>query len=357
MMNLTEVSDVALVAGLEGMCAEERGLLARMILHLMEVEERGLHLQAAYTSMFDFCTRRLGMSESAACRRLNAVRLARRFPRLLASIERGAVKLETLVLVRDHLTEESFDEVLAAVSGKGKREVAEILARRAPRPDAPSMMRKLPRSGGTIEPTSEDRYKLQIAASAELCAKVERARALMRHRNPSGDLSILVERAFDALIAKLEKERLGKSARPSRKAASGANAPAPSALHGRPGISRATRREVFERDGEQCTFVSREGLRCASRHLLELDHVEPYAQGGASDAANLRVLCRAHNALHAEERFGRRVVERMDLRRRRSMQRNATARGTGAHAARGAGAHAAGGAGAPEPNQPVTRMR
>jgi hypothetical protein len=36
----------------------------------------------------------------------------------------------------------------------------------------------------------------------------------MRHRNPSGDLAAVVERALDALLEKLEKERLGRTARP-----------------------------------------------------------------------------------------------------------------------------------------------
>lgn len=372
-MMLTDLSDDALITSLEGIHGAGNGLLARMILHLMEVEERRLHLKAAYPSMFDFCTRRLGMGEGAAFRRLSAARLARRFPRLLASLERGDVSLETLVLVRNHLTDANVDEVLMAVTRKSKREVEEILARRAPQPDAPSMMRKLPGSAaagapaagtsaeatgtgsgapgvaaaagtsgrtaaatrGRIEPIAEGRYKLQITASSELSEKIERARALLRHRNPSGDLSIVIERALDALIEKLEKERLGKSARqqgsakvpgPAVPRAPAARSTRASCASARPGISRATRREVFERDGEQCTFVSPDGARCPSRAFLELDHVEPRALGGADDAANLRVLCRAHNALHAEERFGRTVVERgMSFRRQKSAQRNATA--------------------------------
>ncbi|MBN9160022.1 MAG: hypothetical protein J0I07_03575, partial [Myxococcales bacterium] len=49
---------------------------------------------------------------------------------------------------------------------------------------------------------------------------------------------------------------------------------------------------------------------------LELDHVRPKAHGGTETAANLRVRCRAHNALYAEQVFGRaHVAGRMDLRR------------------------------------------
>ena len=68
-------------------------------------QERRLDLRAACSSMFDFCVRRLGMSEGAAYRRITAARLVRRFPCLLAVIERGELHLSTLVLLREHLND------------------------------------------------------------------------------------------------------------------------------------------------------------------------------------------------------------------------------------------------------------
>jgi hypothetical protein len=67
---------------------------------------------------------------------------------------------------------------------------------------------------------------------------------------------------------------------------------------------------VFERDGEQCTFVDEVGRRCESRTLLELDHRKARALGGTDDADNLSVRCRRHNGLSAERDFGRDYIER-----------------------------------------------
>jgi hypothetical protein len=67
---------------------------------------------------------------------------------------------------------------------------------------------------------------------------------------------------------------------------------------------------VFERDGEQCTYADETGRRCESRAFLELDHRTPRAVGGADDTTNLRVRCRAHNALSAEDDFGRQHIEK-----------------------------------------------
>ena len=245
-----------------------------------------------------------------------------RFPSLLGRIERGEIHLSTLVPMRDHLTEECADELLDAASGKSKREVEELLARRAPRPDVPSKIRKLPLTEqARIEPLSAARYKVQLTASTELREKLERARDLMRHRNPSGDLAVVVERALDVLLEKLEKETQGKTIRPQRRG------PVASAVKRGGHVTGATRRHVFERDGAQCTFVDAQGRRCPARTLLELDHVESRALGGPDDAANLRVLCRPHNSLHAEEVFGREhVARRIDFRRRKSRRPDAAPR-------------------------------
>ena len=79
------------------------------------------------------------------------------------------------------------------------------------------------------------------------------------------------------------------------------------------------RREVFARDDEQCSYVGPDGDRCPARGYLELDHVRPKAHGGTETAANLRVRCRAHNALYAEQVFGRaHVASRRDLRQRKN---------------------------------------
>jgi hypothetical protein len=67
---------------------------------------------------------------------------------------------------------------------------------------------------------------------------------------------------------------------------------------------------VFERDGNQCTYVSGDiGKRCPETHRLEFHHVTPFSVGGEHDVSNITLRCAAHNALAAEEDFGRELVE------------------------------------------------
>ncbi|WP_394841942.1 hypothetical protein LZC95_33310 [Pendulispora brunnea] len=295
-MNITDLSDGELLSGIHGLIGQGRALLARLLVYLAEVEERRLDLQSACSSLFDFCVRRLGMSEDEACRRVMAARLARRFPFALPLIENGDIHLTAFLMLREHLTEENHAELLRAASGKTKAQVQELLAARFPRPDAPSMIR------GRCEPLSPERYQVQFTASAELKAKIDRAADLMRHANPSGELSVILERAIDLLLAELEKQRLGKTKRPVAKA--------PRSNTRRGYVTRSIRREVFQRDGEQCTFVDDAGRRCECRTFLELDHIEPRARGGSDGATNLRVRCKSHNAYAAERDFGRDYIEK-----------------------------------------------
>ena len=216
--------------------------------------------------------------------------------------------------------------MLAEATGKSMRQLGEIVARRkaALQGSGPLPLVLAHASAANVTPSTTApsagapvtdvpapalRCRVYLDASAELQAKLDRARDLMSHRVPDRDLAAVVERGIDLLIAQLEKERLGKSERPQR-----VQRPT------KPGrIARAVRREVFERDGEQCTFIVESGARCPSRTLLELDHIESRALGGSDDASNLRVRCRAHNRLHAEEVFGTDyVARRIDERRRAS---------------------------------------
>lgn len=296
-MDLRECSDEALLDQVSKLVGSHRVLTTKLVAHLAEIEARRLHLLAGFSSMFEFCTKSLGLGEGEAFRRILAARLGRRFPvvhRLLAS---GAVTLSTLELLRECLTEENHEELFATVANKSKLEVQALLAARFPRPDKPSRIRR-----STIEPLSESRFAVEFTASAALREKLERCRDLLSHANPSRDLGVVIERAVDLLLVDLEKRRLARVKRPGR----ARNAP-----QGPPaGITNAARRAVFERDGMQCTYVAAGGRRCEAHAFLELDHAEPKALGGSNEARNLRIRCRAHNQFWAEQCFGRERLER-----------------------------------------------
>ncbi len=71
-------------------------------------------------------------------------------------------------------------------------------------------------------------------------------------------------------------------------------------------IPVAVRREVWRRDQGCCSYVDpHSGRRCGSRYRLEIDHVVPFALGGATELWNLRIRCRAHHRLRHAPRHAR----------------------------------------------------
>ncbi len=338
------MSNDELVEALKAAGRDESALVARVITMLMEVEARQVHLELACSSMFEFCVRRLNMSEGEAYRRIAAARLAKEFPEVLEALRTRRVHLTNVVLLRDLFTRANVNELLRQTAGKTKREVEQLVATLAPKPDVRALIRKLPEGKpaatrtpsaslpmptptptptpmltptravaeprAQLAPLSETRHRVQFTASNALRKKLERAQSLMRHRNVDGDLAVVVERAMDLLIAELEKQKLAATERPK--------APASQAVKG---VSASARREVVQRDQEQCAFVSSDGERCASRDFLEIDHRHPRAFGGTNEVANLRLLCRAHNRLAAEQVFGREYVARAIRFRQRQRQR------------------------------------
>jgi hypothetical protein len=74
-------------------------------------------------------------------------------------------------------------------------------------------------------------------------------------------------------------------------------------------VLATVRRAVFEREEGRCTYTDALGRRCAETHRLELHHLKAFARGGEHTVDNLTLRCHAHNALAAEQDFGREFVE------------------------------------------------
>jgi 5-methylcytosine-specific restriction endonuclease McrA len=183
------------------------------------------------------------------------------------------------------------------------------------------------RAPGSLAP---ERYKVQFTATAEYVRLVDEAKALLSHAHPQATLEELHLRAMRALVSELTKKKYAvkeaapreskceskcESKRESGNGAASCTAPhddASSVPHhtrrrGRH-IPAAIRRAVFERDGNQCTHVST-GKRCEETHRLEFHHLTAFAAGGEHAVWNLTLRCAAHNALAAEEDFGRELIE------------------------------------------------
>jgi hypothetical protein len=331
---LQALSDDELEAGLSELLGAGARVEARIVAHLAEVEARRLHLLAGYSSLYDYCRRRLGLSDYEAFIRIAAARVTANYPMVFQMLARRQLHLTAICEVREFLTVENHRDLFEAVSGKTKLQIREILAQRFPQADVPASLKKLP----ALEPLSPGRYRLQLTLSAEQKDKLELARDLLSHANSNGELAIVVERALDELISRLEKRRFGTTlseqtapgshrassqkvrqhvdplraeTRPDETPGAKAPVPEPGALHRsgndrrRKHIANQTRRDLLARDGARCAFVGSHGQCCDARAFLQFHHRHAWALGGTETADNLELLCRNHNGLLAERAFGR----------------------------------------------------
>jgi len=142
--SLKDLDDTQLLASLDDKTHHARTLIAELLAHLAEVDERRLYLTLGYPSLFQFCLSRLRFSEDEAGKRIQAARVARRHPEIFDLLARGHLTLTAVTLLAPHLDDSNRSLLLTAAEGKSKRELEELLAARFARPDAPTLLRRLP---------------------------------------------------------------------------------------------------------------------------------------------------------------------------------------------------------------------
>jgi hypothetical protein len=101
------LSNEKLLMGLKSFVKEERKLLTKLLAYLQEVENRNLHLEMAYSSMYLFCTEYLGYTPHEAMARIQAMRLAKSVPQVLQQLESGKISLTVAANVQGHVTREN----------------------------------------------------------------------------------------------------------------------------------------------------------------------------------------------------------------------------------------------------------
>ncbi len=152
------LADDELLRRLQLLAGGEREATVDLVAHLAELDTRGLHLAQGYGSLFSYCTEALRLAEHAAYNRIEAARASRKYPAILDRLADGRLNLSTLRLLAPHLTSDNCQTVLGEAAGKSKREVEALVARLAPRPDAPASVRKQPvprpLSQGSAPPSS-----------------------------------------------------------------------------------------------------------------------------------------------------------------------------------------------------------
>ena len=99
MTTLKSLSDKELLAEILKLRRREHRTTLEILVHLNEIERRRLHLKLGCSSLFEYCTRHLKYSASAACRRIQTARCVRMHPEVYGLLEQEKLNLTTVALV------------------------------------------------------------------------------------------------------------------------------------------------------------------------------------------------------------------------------------------------------------------
>ena len=351
---LQSLSDDQLLSELADVAGQSRRAESSLVTHIAEVDLRRLYARHACPSMFVYATRVLHLAEGEAFRRIRVARASRRHPVLLEMLADGRLHVSGIAVLVPFLTAENQERLISLAVHKTKREIQKLVAELHPRPDVPSVMRKLPGTPGAptpgarslelvpgtvpnsppapvpdtaphspvpdavacpvrapgpvpapvVEPLSPARYRIQFTAREQLHDDLERLRALLRTEIPDGDLGAIVGKAVRELRRRLEARRFARTSAPRKALVRTSEAPSSRYL------PAATRRAVYLRDEGRCRFVDAQRERCPERHDLEYHHWHPYGLGGNHDLANIGLMCHPHNQYLAELAYGKEMMSR-----------------------------------------------
>jgi 5-methylcytosine-specific restriction endonuclease McrA len=164
---LDTIPDDELLRGLAELLGDSRRTEADLVAHVGEVDARRLYAREASPSMYAYCTERLHLSEAEAYLRIAAGRACREHPVLLAMLADGRLHLTAIAKLAPHLTAGNREALLEQATHRTKREIEELLAAVAPRPDAPALIRKLPerRAGAAAGPSASQGPALPVVAA------------------------------------------------------------------------------------------------------------------------------------------------------------------------------------------------
>jgi hypothetical protein len=318
-MDLKCLSDDELHAKTVSAAEAERMATTHLLHHLIEVRRRRLFSKFDCDSLFSYCLKVLKMSEPQAARRVNAANVLADCPEVEEKINSGALTLTAVSQAQTFFKKEAKagneiskpqkTELIQKLETKSCSEVERFLISQSSFPPAPVKE--------SIRLVSETVSELRLPIDTEFRQDLERLKEIWSHEMPDASfLDVLRKSAKLALKHSdplIRAKRIEQKKELRRRASPPAEPKKPEiqgdedekTIQTSRALSAEVKRAVDLRDNGECTYVDkRTGLKCASRHRIQYDHITPFAMGGTTTPENLRLRCLAHNQRHAIDSYG-----------------------------------------------------
>ena len=336
----------------------EQSLTLDVIVLIREINARQIYLELGFGSLFDFVTKDLGYEATSAHRRISAARLIAAVPETEEKMRSGELSLSVVSRAQtyfrheerrtgERVTIQEKIEVLKELEKTSSREAEKILVSRSPE--------NIKYFEKQRELTSEY-TELKIVLDKELKSELDELKLLLAHQSPNLSyvdlIRLMVKKTKQSIKQKVinsdkitnninksktesfvlpvlqskteakvkvkVKSKIESFGRSHNDLSADQNSGTtnrsdrkistmnPSTIHHSDAanatvkrsrfISSKIKQTIWRRDKGCCQFVSKStGRKCGSNYFVEIDHIHRFADGGANELSNLRLICRSHN--------------------------------------------------------------
>jgi HNH endonuclease len=234
------------------------------------------------TSLFKYCTKRLGLSDDRAYTYMKVARKAVEVPILKKALEEDKLSLTNAKHLAKVITPENQVSWMEMGTTLSTRDLEKEIAKANPQEKVKEK----------VKPLSETLYELRCTLSPRGVKLLERTMDLIKKQN-RGEV---IEKILEEFVEKhdplkiAERAEKRKTQAPAARQAykNGRRTPTP----------RPIAHAVIKKAQAQCTHYDSQGNRCPNRRFLHLHHIEPVSRGGQHDLNNISVLCSSHHRMH-----------------------------------------------------------
>ncbi len=223
--HLKRLTSDELLLSTKNVVSDERQATVSLISHLEEIQSRRLFAEIGFSSLWDFCTKYLQMSEGSAQRRIQAMRLVKDLPsekkeRAKAVIASGQLSVVNAAAIQSFLGAEKKNgapqtnpiDLIEQACGLSQRDLQAKLLEISP---------ECRRSESEKIISAKKEHQLKFVVSDEVFQKLQRIRGLLAHKLPSASLADLTAYFATQVLAQLEKKKAMTERGGSLKAKSG----------------------------------------------------------------------------------------------------------------------------------------
>jgi len=249
-----------MIKELDSIFANMRKAKSKLHHQLYIFEKDRLYLNQGFSSLYDFLIHHARCSEGEAYELNTIVKMMSIDPKVAASLETGSLSFATLKAIRS-ITDQ-------ALTHEDKKRMLETAVNCQPQQAIEKIQSAFP-----MVKVDNFSKRMTLFFDQEMDELFSRIKNQLSHRYPRGvKLNNAITDSWKFYLSQKKSD-----------------------VKEREGSLASLKRMVWARAKAQCEFESKDGRRCLSKYLLQIDHVIPKSKGGLDEASNLRLLCANHN--------------------------------------------------------------